>query len=129
MQETDVDLIPGSGRSPGGGHGNPLQYSCLENLMEKKFPKHTSHSSSSSQLHVTAMGTMEKENFSIISQILLGSIVLAVINMFLGSCVLHYLAILLIATIFSYIFFNIIPPRFLISLFRLLIYLSSHPKN
>ena len=27
----DVDSIPGSGRSPGGGHGNPLQYSCLEN--------------------------------------------------------------------------------------------------
>ena len=31
----DVDLIPGSGRSPGGGHGNPLQYSCLENLMDR----------------------------------------------------------------------------------------------
>ena len=28
----DLDLIPGLGRSPGGGHGNPLQYSCLENL-------------------------------------------------------------------------------------------------
>ena len=28
-------LIPGSGRSPGGGHGNPLQYFCLENLMER----------------------------------------------------------------------------------------------
>ena len=27
----DVGLIPGSGRSLGGGHGNPLQYSCLEN--------------------------------------------------------------------------------------------------
>ena len=27
----DVSLIPGSGRSLGGGHGNPLQYSCLEN--------------------------------------------------------------------------------------------------
>ena len=27
----DVDLIAGSGRSPGVGHGNPLQYSCLEN--------------------------------------------------------------------------------------------------
>ena len=27
----DLDLIPGLGRSPGGGHGNPLQYSCLEN--------------------------------------------------------------------------------------------------
>ena len=25
-------LIPGSGRSPGGGHGNPLQYSCLEDF-------------------------------------------------------------------------------------------------
>ena len=29
----DVDSIPGSGRSPGGGNGNPLQYSCLENSM------------------------------------------------------------------------------------------------
>ena len=27
----DVGWIPGSGRSPGEGHGNPLQYSCLEN--------------------------------------------------------------------------------------------------
>ena len=27
--------IPGSGRSPGGGHGSPLQYSCLENPMER----------------------------------------------------------------------------------------------
>ena len=27
--------IPGSGRSPGGGHGNPLQYSCLENSMDR----------------------------------------------------------------------------------------------
>ena len=29
--QRDLDLIPGLGRSPGGGHGNPLQYSCLEN--------------------------------------------------------------------------------------------------
>ena len=27
----DMGSIPGWGRSPGGGHGNPLQYSCLEN--------------------------------------------------------------------------------------------------
>ena len=27
----DAGSIPGSGRSPGGGHGNPLQYPCLEN--------------------------------------------------------------------------------------------------
>ena len=31
----DLGLIPGSGRSPGGGHGNPLQYSHLENLMDR----------------------------------------------------------------------------------------------
>ena len=30
----DLGLIPGSGRSPGEGNGNPLQYSCLENLMD-----------------------------------------------------------------------------------------------
>ena len=28
-------LIPGLGRSPGGGNGNPLQYSCLENPMDR----------------------------------------------------------------------------------------------
>ena len=31
----DPGSIPGSGRSPGGGHGNPLQDSCLENPMDK----------------------------------------------------------------------------------------------
>ena len=31
----DRGLIPGSGRSPGGGNGNPLQYSCLENSMDR----------------------------------------------------------------------------------------------
>jgi len=31
----DVGSIPGSGRCPGGGHGNPLQYSCLENPMDR----------------------------------------------------------------------------------------------
>ena len=31
----DVGSIPGSGRSPGGGHGNSLQYSCLENPMDR----------------------------------------------------------------------------------------------
>ena len=30
----DTSLIPGSGRSAGEGHGNPLQYSCLENHMD-----------------------------------------------------------------------------------------------
>ena len=31
----DVGSIPGSGRLPGGGHGNILQYSCLENRMDR----------------------------------------------------------------------------------------------
>ena len=31
----DVHLNPGLGRSPGGGYGNPLQYSCLENNMDR----------------------------------------------------------------------------------------------
>ena len=32
----DMGSIPGSGRSPGGGNGNPLQYSCLENPMDRE---------------------------------------------------------------------------------------------
>ena len=32
----DMCSIPGSERSPGGGHGNSLQYSCLENPMEEE---------------------------------------------------------------------------------------------
>ena len=31
----DADAIPGSGRSPGGGNGDPLQYSCLENSRDR----------------------------------------------------------------------------------------------
>ena len=31
----DVTLIPESGRFPGGGHGKPIQYSCLENPMDR----------------------------------------------------------------------------------------------
>ena len=33
----DMRSIPGSGISPGGGHGNPLQYSFLENPMDREF--------------------------------------------------------------------------------------------
>ena len=32
----DLGSVPGLGRSPRGGHGNPLQYSCLENPMEEE---------------------------------------------------------------------------------------------
>ena len=33
----DVGSVPGSGRFPGGGRSNPLQYSCLENLIQKSL--------------------------------------------------------------------------------------------
>ena len=40
---SDLVSIPASGRSPGGGHGNPLQYSCLENPMDKEALQATVH--------------------------------------------------------------------------------------
>ena len=39
----DLGLIPGSGRFPGEGNGNPLQYSCLENPMERSLVQVTVH--------------------------------------------------------------------------------------
>ena len=39
----DPDSIPGSGSSPAEGHGNPLQYSCLENPMDRGAWRATVH--------------------------------------------------------------------------------------
>ena len=39
----DLGLIPGSGKSPEGGNGNPLQYSCLENFMDRGAWRATLH--------------------------------------------------------------------------------------
>ena len=39
----DLGLIPGLGRSPGEGNGNPLQYSCLENPMDRGAWRATVH--------------------------------------------------------------------------------------
>ena len=39
----DAGSVPGSGRSPGGGNGNPLQYSCLENPMDRGVWQATVH--------------------------------------------------------------------------------------
>ena len=39
----DTDLIPGSGRSPGEENGYPLQYSCLENSMDRGICQATVH--------------------------------------------------------------------------------------
>ena len=45
----DAGAIPGSGRSPGGGHGNPLQYSCRENPMDRGAWQATVHRVEKSQ--------------------------------------------------------------------------------
>ena len=45
----DVSSIPGSGRSPGEGHSNPLQYSCLENPMDREAWQATVHGVAKSQ--------------------------------------------------------------------------------
>ena len=45
----DAVLIPGWRRSPGGGNGNPLQYSCLENPMDREAWQATVHGVTKSQ--------------------------------------------------------------------------------
>ena len=47
--EGDMGSIPRSGRSPGGGYGNPLQYSCLENSMDREALRATVHGVAKSQ--------------------------------------------------------------------------------
>ena len=46
-------LILGSGRSLGGGHGNPLQYSCLENSMDRGARQATVHGVTKSQTRLS----------------------------------------------------------------------------
>ena len=45
----DMGSVPGSGRSLGGEHGNPLQYSCLENPMDRGAWRATVHGVAKSQ--------------------------------------------------------------------------------
>ena len=45
----DAGLIPGLGRSPRGGNGNPLQYSCLENPMDRGAWQATVYGAAKSQ--------------------------------------------------------------------------------
>ena len=50
----DLGSIPGSGKSPGGGLGNPLQYSCLENPMDRGAWQATVHGVAQSQTQLSA---------------------------------------------------------------------------
>ena len=49
----DLGSIPGLGRSPGGGYGNPLQYSCLENSMDRGAWQATVHGGAKCQTQLT----------------------------------------------------------------------------
>ena len=53
----DAGLIPGPGRSPGGGHGNPLQDSCLQNPMDRAAWWATVHGFEMSQTHLKSLST------------------------------------------------------------------------
>ena len=53
----DEGLIPGSGRSPGEGHGNPLQYSCLEKSMDREVWWAAVHRIAKSQTRLKLLST------------------------------------------------------------------------
>ena len=53
----EEDSTPGLGRSPGGGHGNPLQYSCLGNPMDRGAWRATAHSVAKTQTRLKRLST------------------------------------------------------------------------
>ena len=55
----DACLIPGSARSPGGGHGNPLQHSCLENPMDREAWWATVHGVANSQTQMKLLSMQQ----------------------------------------------------------------------
>ena len=55
----DLDWIPGSGGSSGGGRGNPLQYSCLENPMDRAAWQATVHEVAKSRTRLKRLSTRE----------------------------------------------------------------------
>ena len=56
----DAGSIPASGRSPGKGHGNPLQYSCLENPMDRGAWRALIHRVAKSQTRLKRLSTMPR---------------------------------------------------------------------
>ena len=60
----DSGSIPESGRCPGGGHGNPLQYPCLENPMDRGAQWATVHSIPKSQTQLKQLSMIRKMIFA-----------------------------------------------------------------
>ena len=57
----DAGSMPGSRRSPGGGHGNPLQYSCLENPMDRGAWRATVSGVTKSQTRLKRLSTHSRK--------------------------------------------------------------------
>ena len=57
--------IAGSGISPGGGHGNPLQYSCLENHMDRGAWQTTIHRVAQSQTRLKRLSTRTRRTLTV----------------------------------------------------------------
>ena len=61
----DTGSFPGSGRSPGGGHGNPLQHSCLENPMDRGVSGAIVHRVKKTQTQLKQLSTLAYKFISI----------------------------------------------------------------
>ena len=86
----DAGLIPGSGRSPGGGRGNPLQYSCLENPTDRGGSQATVHSvteldTTEATAHVHGVCLTDGQASG------LGCYVFIFLHIIMVSCLLHVL--------------------------------------
>ena len=65
----DADLVPGSGRFPRGGHGNPLQDSCLENLMDRGAWQAIVHRVAKSQTQLKQLGMHAEDTLKLYQKI------------------------------------------------------------
>ena len=61
----DLGSIPGLGRSPGEGSGNPLQYSCLENTMDGGAWQATVHGVTKSQIRLSDLTSLHLNLFDV----------------------------------------------------------------
>ena len=108
----DAGLIPGLGRSPGGGHGNPLQYSCLESLMDREAWWATAHQFPKSPTWLKQLGMhIIINDVEHISQCLLAICVSFGESLFWSS--VHFLTVLfdyLILSCMSYLYVLVINP-------------------
>ena len=69
----DPGSVPELARSPGGGHGNPLQYSCLQNPMDRGAWQATVHRVTKSQTRLKQFSTHTHSCFTQVTAIMPGS--------------------------------------------------------